>query len=103
MRIPSVSPALFRGTVGVGLASRSSAQNAGSRALSVSRGSPDCVGILLNLAGDLVEKCFEFPRAWRQTVGFVTLRSFGGRDNGPSQPAPLPAKLEGFVDVGSRP
>src|ERR1035441_7253555 len=43
MRMPSVSPALFRGTVGVGLASRSRAHSAGSRALRVSRGSPDSV------------------------------------------------------------
>src|ERR1035438_2021075 len=43
MRMPSVNPALFRGTVGAGLAGRSRAHSAGSRALRVSRGSPDSV------------------------------------------------------------
>src|SRR5208283_184734 len=60
-------------------------------------------GILLNLAGDLVKECFEFPRTWWQAVGFVALRSFGGGHNGPPQPAPMPAELEGFVEIGTRP
>ena len=30
-------------------------------------------GILLNLADGLVKECFEFPRTWRQAVGFVAL------------------------------
>ncbi len=60
-------------------------------------------GILLNLADDLVKECFEFVRPWRQAIGFVALCGFGGGDNGPPQPAPVVAVLEGFVEAGSRP
>jgi len=58
-------------------------------------------GILLHLAGDLVKECLEFPRTWWQAIGFVALRGFGGSHNGPPQPTPKPAELEGLVETGT--